>query len=150
VLGVLPVLRAGPANEGEVALIAEMPEDVSVACAVLVIHLDYPVLVANGDEDVVVVGGVDDGVGVGPVGKFKWSAGYVEVVKLVPDPVYGEVVGGVDIDEDVAEDVDALGVAFESVDELESVGDDDPMSGDGIDGDVVVDIGEGDLLALVI
>jgi hypothetical protein len=71
----------------------------------------------------------------------------VEVVELVPDPVHSEVIIGVDVDDDVAEDVDTLGIAGEAGEILIGVGDEDPMAGYGIEGHVVMYVGESDLLA---
>jgi len=42
-------------QQREVALVAEVPEDVSRTCAVVVVNLDEPILVTAGDDQVAII-----------------------------------------------------------------------------------------------
>ena len=86
--------------QGEITLIAQMPEDVARARTIGIVDFDQPVLVADGNDQIAVVGGVDHGVGVGPIGKQIGPAVGVEMVEFIPEP-HGVVIL-VEIDDRVA------------------------------------------------
>ena len=67
-------------------MIAEPPNNVPVAEAIVVIKFDEPILVTAGDDEIAVVSGIEDGVSVRPVWiRIRTPIG-VQVVELVPGP----------------------------------------------------------------
>ena len=102
-LGVEPVRGVGGIRDtlqGEITLIAKMPENVARTGTIGIIDFDQPVLVTDGNDQIAVVGGVDHGVGVGPIGKRKGLAVGVEMVEFVPEP-HGVVIL-VEVDDRIA------------------------------------------------
>src|SRR6185437_9843824 len=112
-LAVEPILGRGAALQGEVALVAQPPQNVARTLAVLVINFYDPVLVTHGKQQVSIIGRVNHGVGVGPVrkGAGVGMAVHVQMVECAPDPTNVEV--GVEVDQHIAQHVDGPGLADE-------------------------------------
>ncbi len=101
-------LRGSTAHQREVALVAQMPEDVAGPGAVRVVNLDHPILMAHRKNQIAVTGG-EHRVRVRPIRKEVRVASHVQMIECIPNPNWIQI--GIKVNDLVAQNSGRSGKA---------------------------------------